>query len=121
MLLACGGAWVACKGPTPAQVEREFRAALPIGTSRAAAESWLKHRGMRFVAVEYMGDAGGGGRVPVSELAGVAGRQVGSTVVAYIEPAFVDLFWEGTVSVFLYFDPDGKLIGCGIWPTVHAL
>jgi hypothetical protein len=108
---------VSCKGPTPAQVERKFRAALPIGTSRAAAESWLKDRGIRFDAAENQAGAAGGWTVPTTEPAGVAGRQVGSTVVARVEPAFVDLFCDGTVDVYLYFDRDGNLIGCGFIPT----
>jgi hypothetical protein len=119
-LFAGGGVWLSCKGPTPQQVERQFRAALPIGTSRTAAESWLKDRGIRFDVVENNADAAGGWRMPAPEQKGATGRQVSSTVVAKVEPVFVDLFWHGAVSAYLYFDMEGKLIGCGFVPTETA-
>jgi hypothetical protein len=91
---------------------------LPIGTSRAAAESWLRGRGIRFDAAENKQDAPGGWKVPAE--AGAAARQIGSTVVARVEPTFVDLFGDGAMDVWLYFDADGKLTGYGFILTEHA-
>jgi hypothetical protein len=117
LLFASGGIWLIRKGPTPEQIERQFRSALPIGTTRAAAESWLKDHGIKYDAEDNNAGVPGAWRLAAPEKAGGAARQVSSTVVARVEPAFVDLFWHGAVSVYLYFDTDGKLINYGFVPT----
>jgi hypothetical protein len=91
-----------------------------MGSSRAAAESWLKDRGIRFDVTENQADAAGGWKVPKSEQPGAAARQIGSSIVARVEPAFIDLFGDGAVDVHLYFDADGKLISCGFIPNERS-
>jgi hypothetical protein len=91
---------------------------LPIGTSRAAAESKLRGRGIRFDVTENQPDAPGGWKVPAET--GAAARQIGSTVVARVEPTYVDLFSDGAMDVWLYFDADGKLIGYGFIPNERS-
>ena len=112
------GCWV--KGPTAAQVERRVRAALPIGTTQEQAEAWLRAEGIAFVT-RAGATKDKTGQEAVAARAGMAGRQVGRTIKARVEPAFVSLVWEGDVSVYLFFDLAGRLIGYAFVPFAHAL
>jgi hypothetical protein len=101
-------------------VEQRVRAGLPLGTTRADTDAWLREQGLPFVSVKgATEDQIGPERV--AERAGMAGRQVGSTIRATVYPAFVSVVWSGDVSVYLFFDPDGKLIGYDFVPFMYAL
>jgi hypothetical protein len=108
------------KGPTRWQVERQVREGIPIGTSRSQTESWLRSRQIGFVVVAGASADSFGGR-EVGAHVGMAGNPVSATIRGQVQPALVDWFWDGVVYVYLFFDPDDKLIGYDFADFVEAL
>jgi hypothetical protein len=108
------------KGPTLWQVERRVRGALPAGTTHEQAEAWLRAERIPFVTVPGA-TLDGIGQQSVLARAGMAGRVVGRTIRATVEPAFVDLVFHGEVNVYLFFDPGGSLTGYYFVPFADAL
>lgn len=107
--------YVRSKGPTPAQVERQIRADVPLGTPRAAVEDYLRVRGIQFAADTME---------PSPKLATEAGLRDGeikAVIYATVEPAFVNLVWDGQVRVYFLFDGAGRLIGYAFQPFALAL
>jgi hypothetical protein len=119
-LLATGSCCVLWKGPTPGQVERRARADVPLGTPRQGVEDYLRSRSLEFVAVEGA-TTDVYGRTRVVDMVGLQGPEVGATVRAYVEPAFVSLLWSGEVRLYFFFDHHSRLIAYAFVPSANAL
>ena len=113
-------AYVWSKGPPPHKIEQKIRDEVPLGTSREDVERYLRSRSVLFYVVQGpTTDAYGQGRV--IDMAGFADAEVGSTIRAHVEPAFVDLLFDGEVTVYFFFDHHSRLIGYAFHPWVNAL
>src|SRR5262245_35354274 len=111
--------WFRAKGPTPSQLDRRVRAALPLGTTEEQARAWLQAEGITFLS-EDGGARDMIGSRSVSLRAGLTDGAIARTIRAIIEPAFVDLLFDGELHAYLFFDPKGQLIGYDFVPFAHA-
>jgi hypothetical protein len=111
VLAACLLWFARLKGPTPEQVERRVRSEVPLGSTRAEVESWLRDKRIQYIAVEGPSEDRSG-KQSVVDLAGLSACQISATLRAIVEQnARIDLLWSGEVEVYFFFDGQGLLLG----------
>jgi hypothetical protein len=107
LALLLGGtlAWQATKGWTPSKVDRTARAAVPLGSTAAEATAWLQANG--FTDIESGSTTG----LEYFETRdGVSLMGATAYVCGDAPNPNVDLLFDGTITVFFFFDENDRLV-----------
>jgi hypothetical protein len=121
-LLICSGWWwwATHHGWTVAKVERLIEAEVPRRCSRATAAAWFRRHKIDYTRFEgFPGDMRG--HQTMAELAGLRSDEIGETLRGEIDEANLDLICHGTISVYFFFDKQGRLAGHLVHPFVYSL
>lgn len=115
---ASGVYWaIFLRGWTVGTVERLVRAEVPLGSTRQAVEAWLDRHNFSH---EYYADVTldrVDGQTPPRQ-AGLSERDLGGLVRGIVSDANVDPVYEGWISIYFFFDHEGKLAGYLVHPFV---
>jgi hypothetical protein len=115
LALVGGGGWLwwsSQRGWTVAKLERLIQAELPQGCDRAAAEAWFDRHGIRYGWFEdTTGDMRGHQTMP--QLAGLQSNELSGMMRGDIAgpEANVSLIVPGRISVYFFFDKQGRRVG----------
>jgi hypothetical protein len=123
-VLGCGGWlwWSSQRGWTVSKLERLIRAELPPLCDRAAAEAWFNRHGIAFAWFhDTTGDVSG--KKTMVQIAKLRSSQLSGMLRGDIEgsQANVDWIFPGRISVYLFFDKEGMLVGHLVHPFVYEL
>jgi hypothetical protein len=109
------------RGWTVSRLERKIKAEVPPGCGRAEVEAWLARQRIRRSYREYTtGDRRGDRTMPM--LAGLDSKDLSGMVRGDIEPsegANVNWFFPGRITIYFFFDKQGRLVGRLVDPFVY--
>jgi hypothetical protein len=114
--------WWDQRGWTVARLERRIKAEVPPGCGRAEVEAWLDRQGIRR---SYWEDTTGtryqdGTTMPI--LAGLDPKDLSGMVrgdIAPSEGANVNWLFPGRISIYFFFDKQGRRVGHLVHPFVY--
>jgi hypothetical protein len=125
LLLVVGAAaflvWWDQRGWTVARLERRIKSEVPPGCGRAEVETWLHRQGIRHSYwQDTTGDRRGEHTMPM--LAGLDSKDLSGMVrgeIAHSEGANVNWIFPGDISMYFFFDKQGRLVGHLVDPFVY--
>ncbi len=120
LLVGCGWLWwVSHRGWTVANVEQLINAELSPRSDRATAEAWFTRHDIQFDWFEdTTGDRRGDKTMP--ELVGLKNDELGGMLRGKINhpEANLSLLFPGTISIYFFFDKNGRQVGRLVDPFV---
>jgi len=121
-LVSCGGWlwWCSQRGWTVAKLERLIEAEVPPDCGRKTVEAWFDQHGIRYTWFE---DTTGAmrGHQTMPQLAGLRSEDLSGMLCGEISgpEANVDLIFPGRISVYFFFDKQGRRVGHLVDPFVY--
>jgi hypothetical protein len=121
-LISCGGWlwWSSQRGWTVAKLERLIQAEVPQGCDRTTVEAWFNHHG---ICYDWFEDTTGDmrGRSTMPQLVGLRSENLSGMLRGVIEgpEANVDLIAPGKISVYFFFDKQGRRVGHLVAPFAY--
>jgi hypothetical protein len=121
LFVGCGWLWWASqRGWTVANVEQLIQAELSPECDRATAEAWFTRHGVQFTWHEdTTGDVRG--RQTIPELVGLKNEELSGMLRGRIDPpeANLSLMFPGRISIYFFFDKNGRQVGRLVEPFVY--